>query len=177
MECPKCGRTIPDDSVYCLHCGRGIKKSARSSQVSAGGTLIIIAAVASSIIFILSFQAVLNIYTWYPPLVAQSFFIYDQMLTAFSFTGMLCGIPAAILSLTRKSYLLTMVFAVLCTFSGGCTWVISLIIPHSNLLLSLLYYFLPLFVTPFIGTMLILFRKAEFNSGLKNVDGNIVQKQ
>ena len=165
LECPKCGRIIPDDSVYCLYCGRGIKKSARSSQVSVGGALIVVAVVAFLIIFILSFQAVLNIYTWYPSLVAHSFFIYDQMLTAFSLSGMLCGIPAAILSLTRKSYLVTMAFAVLCTLSGGGTWIISMIIPHSNLILSLFCYFLPLFVTPFIGTMMILFRKAEFNSG------------
>lgn len=101
-DCPKCTRTIPDDSVYCPYCGYGIKPSARSTQVSAGGTLMIVAAVASLIFFILSFQALLNIYNWYPPLVAQGWFIYDQMLTIFSFTGLVFGLSAAILTLTRK---------------------------------------------------------------------------
>lgn len=167
-ECPKCGRTIPDDSVYCPYCGYGIKPSARSTQVSAGGALMIAAAVVSLIFFVLSFQALLNIYNWYPPLVAQGWFVYDQMLTVFSFTGLVFGLSAAILSLTRKSYKWTMASAVLCTLSGGSAWIISMIIPHSNAVQSLLYYFLPFAATSFIGTVLIFFRKAEFNNRPKN---------
>jgi len=167
-ECPKCGRTIPNDSVYCPYCGYGIKPSARSTQVSAGGTLMIVAAVASLVLFVLSFQALLNIYKWYPPLVAQSWFVYDQMFTVFAFTGLLFGFSAAMLSFTRKSYKWTIASAVLCTLSGGGTWIISMVIPHSNAVLSLLYYFLPLFATSFIGTVLIFFRKAEFNGRSKN---------
>jgi hypothetical protein len=170
-DCPKCPRTIPDDSVYCPYCGYGIKPSARSTQVSAGGTLMIVAAVASLIFFILSFQALLNIYNWYPPLVAQGWFIYDQMLTIFSFTGLVFGFSAAILTLTRKSYRGTLASAVLCTLSGGGAWIISMIIPLSNMVQSLLYYFLPLFVSSFTGTMLIFFRKAEFNSRSKKWRG------
>lgn len=167
-ECPKCGKTIPDDSVYCAYCGYGVKPSARSTQVSTGGTLMTVAAVASLIFFVLSIQALLNIYNWYPPLVAQGWFVYDQILTVFSFTGLVFGLSAAILSLTRKSYKWTMASSMLCTLSGGGAWIISMIIPHSNPVQSLLYYFLPLFTTSFIGTALIFFRKAEFNSGLKN---------
>jgi RNA polymerase subunit RPABC4/transcription elongation factor Spt4 len=163
VECPKCGRTIPDDSVYCPYCGYGIKPSSRSAQVWTGGTLIVVAAVASLILFVLSFYALLNIYSWYPPLVAQSWFVYDQLLTVFSFTGCLFGLSAATLSFTRKSYKWTMASSVLCTLSGGGAWIISMIIPHSNPLQSLLYYFLPLFITSLTGTVLIFFRKAEFN--------------
>jgi len=167
-ECPKCGRTVPVDSVYCPYCGYGIKPSARSTQVSAGGALMIVAAVASLIFFVLSLKALLNIYSWYPPLIAQSWIVYDQMLTVFSFTGLIFGLSAAILSLTRKSYRWTIASAVLCTLSGGGAWVISMIIPHSNMVQSLLYYFLPLLATSLIGTVLIFFRKAEFNNGSKN---------
>lgn len=162
-NCPKCGKVIPDDSVYCAYCGYGIKPQARSAQVSVGGALFIAAAVTSLVLFVFSLYALLNIYNWYPVLVAQIWFIYDQMLTAFSFVGFLFGIFAAALSLTRKSYKLTIVFAVACTFSGGGSWVISMIIPNADLTQSLFYYFLPLFVTAFIGTLLISFKKAEFN--------------
>jgi len=162
-ECAKCGKTIPDGSVYCPYCGYGIKPPARSTQVSTGGTLMIVAAVASAIFFILSFQALLHIYNWYPPLVAQSWFVYDQMFTIFSFTGLVFGLLAAILSLTRKNYNLTVASAVLCTLSGGGIWIVSLVIPHSDVVQSLLLYFFPLFVPSFIGTVLIFFRKAEFN--------------
>jgi len=136
--------------------------------VSAGGALMIAAAVVSLIFFVLSFQALLNIYNWYPPLVAQGWFVYDQMLTVFSFTGLVFGLSAAILSLTRKSYKWTMASAALCTLSGGGAWIISIIIPHSNAVQSLLYYFLPFVATSFIGTVLIFFRKAEFNNRSKN---------
>lgn len=166
-ECPKCGRTIPADSVYCPYCGYGIKPSARSTQVSVGGSLMIVAAVANLIFLVFSLRALANIYSWYPPLVAQVWFVYDQILTVFSFTGVLFGLSAAIFSLTRKSYKWTIAFAVLCTLSGGGAWIISMIIPHSNVVQSLLYYFLPLLTTPFIGTVLIFFRKSEFNNRSK----------
>lgn len=167
-RCTKCGRTIPEDSVYCPYCGYGMKPSASSTQVSVGGTLMIVAAITSLIFFVLSFRALLNIYTWYPPLVAQSWFVYNQMFTVFSFTGLLFGLSAAILSLTRKSHRWALVSALLCMLSGGGVWIISMIIPHSDVVLSLLLYFLPLFATSFIGTVLIFFRKAEFNSRPKN---------
>lgn len=166
-ECPKCSRTIPNDSVYCPYCGCGIKPSARSIQVSVGGALIIVAATGSLIFFILSLQALANIYSWYPLLVAQHWFLYDQMHAVLSFSGLLFGFSGAILSLTRKSYNWTMASTALCTLSGGATWILSMIIPHSDALQSFLYYFLPLFATAFIGTVLILFRKAEFDNRSK----------
>lgn len=162
--CPKCGAKIPDDSVYCPYCGRGIKPSAKSSQVSVAGAFMIVAAVASLIFLILSIQALLNIHTWYPPLVAQSWFSYNQAFTGFSFTGFLFGLLAAFFSLTRKSYRWTMLFAVLCTLSAGGAWIISTMIPHSNAVQSFLYYFLPLLTPSLVGTVLILPRRAEFKS-------------
>jgi len=165
--CPGCRRAIPGDSVYCPYCGRGIKPSAWSTHVSVAGALLIVATAASLIFLILSIQALLNIYSWYPPLVAQTWIVYDQMLTIFTFTGSLFGVFAAIFSLTRRSYRWAMTFAVLCTISGGNAWIISLILPHSNVVQSFLYYFLPLLAPSMIGTILIFFRKAEFNDNSK----------
>ncbi len=167
-ECTKCGKTIPDDSVYCPYCGCGMKPSAKSTQVSVGGALMIIAAVTSLIFFVLSFRALLNVYTWYPPLVAQSWFVYNQVITVFSFTGLLFGLSAATFSLTRKSYRWTLVCALFCVLSGGGVWTVSMIIPHSDVVLSFLLFFLPLFATSSIGTVLIFFRKAEFSSRSRN---------
>lgn len=167
-ECIKCGKTIPDDSVYCPYCGYGMRPSAKSTHVSVGGALMIVAAITSLIFFVLSFRALLNIYTWYPPLVAQSWFVYNQMFTVFSFTGLLFGLSAATLSLTRKSYRWALVCALFCVLSGGSVWTISMIIPHSDAVLSVLLVFLPLFATSFIGTVLIFLRKAEFSNRSRN---------
>jgi hypothetical protein len=55
-----------------------------------------------------------------------------------------------------------LVSATLCTASGGFAWIISLIIPGSELWESMLYYFLPMFFSPLVGTALAFPRKAEF---------------
>ena len=162
VKCPKCAREVQDDSVYCPHCGHGLKPSAITTQVSAGGTLIVVTAVASFIHFMLSLQALANIYRWYPPLVAQNWIIYDQMLTIFSFTGLLFGFSAGTLSLTRRKYKWTIVCAILSTISGGSAWITSIIIPFSNWGYSTYYFFLPLLIPALIGALLILPRRAEF---------------
>lgn len=162
--CPKCGAKIPDDSLYCPYCGRGIKPSAKTSQVSVAGAFMTVAAVASLIFLVLSIQALTSIYTWYPPLVAQSWFFYNQAFTGFSFTGFLFGILAAFFSLARISYKWTMLFAMLCTLSAGGACIISTMIPHSSAVQSFLYYFVPLLVPSLVGTVLIFPRRAEFKS-------------
>ena len=161
-KCPKCGRTVPEDSVYCPYCGYGIKPSAKTTQVWVGGTAMIIASVASLIFFILSINALIGIYSWYPPGVAQIWIVYDQMLTIFSFMGFLFGLSAGILSLTRRRYKLTMMFAIMCTLSGACAWIVSMVIPFASMWYSFYNYFLPLVVLPAAGTALIFPRKAEF---------------
>lgn len=160
--CPKCGGNVPDDAVYCPYCGHGLKPSARTTQVSAGGTLTIVAAVAHLIIFVQSVKALAEIYGWYPPIVAQGWIVYDQMLTVFALMGFLSGLLAGVLSLGRIGYVWTMVSAIVCTFSGVGVWVISMIIPFANVQYSLLYYFLPMVVPALIALVIIYPRRAEF---------------
>jgi len=162
--CPKCGKTIPSDSVYCPYCGRGLKPWARSTQVSFAGALLIVVTSASLIFLILSVQALSSIYSWYPPLVAQSWFVYDQAFTVLVFTGFLFGLLAAGFSLTRKSYVWTMIFSVLCACSACGAWIISLIIPHSSIEQSFLYYFMPLLLPSVVATVLIFPKRAEFKN-------------
>jgi hypothetical protein len=161
-KCPKCSRNVPEDSVYCPYCGYGIQPAARTANVSVAGTLMIVAAVAGLIFFSQSITALTQIYTWYPPGVAQGWLIYDELLTIFSLTSFVFGFSTGILSLARRSYRWTMVLAVLSTFSGAGTWTISMIIPFANAWTSFLYYFLPMFATVLTGTILIYPRRAEF---------------
>jgi len=162
-RCTKCGGTVPADSVYCPYCGHGIKPSAKSTQVSAGATLIIVGAVADLIFFILSARTLGQIYTWYPPLVAQSWIIYDQALLALSFMGFVSGFAGGALSLARRSYQWTVISAVVCTLMGAGSWILSMILPFSNLSSSFFYYFLPVFTLPLVGTVLVAFRRVEFD--------------
>lgn len=161
-SCPRCKREVPSDSVYCPYCGHGIQPSAKTTQVSAAGTLFLVAGIASLIFFILSFRALAQIYSWYPSSVARDWIIYDQMITVFSFTGLLFGFSAGLLSLSRRSYRWTMISAVLCTVSGAGAWILSVIIPYASMLYSFLYYFLPVLLTALIGSLLVYPRKAEF---------------
>jgi hypothetical protein len=163
-ECLRCGRAIPDDSVYCPYCGRGVQPSAMSFQVSIAGALMITSTVASLVIFVFSLRALLNIFSWYPASVAQVWFVYDQALTVTSFCGLTFGLTAATLILSRRSYSWAMVFSTLGTLAGCGSWVISMVILHSAIAYSMLYFFLPRFATSLIGTLLLLPRKAEFSS-------------
>ena len=104
LTCPKCGRNIPDDAVYCPYCMRGLKPSALTMNVSVAGFLMLIAAIASLIIFLLSLDALLEIYSWYPQLIAQKWILYDQLFTGFSLVAFVFGLIAGVLSLSRKSY-------------------------------------------------------------------------
>ena len=160
--CPKCGQNVPDDSLYCPHCGHGLKPSAKTTQVSTGGTLAIVAAVAHLVILAESLKALAEIYSWYPAAVAQGWIMYDQLFTAFAFTGFLFGLVAGILSLARRSYTWTMVSTIICMLSGGSVWAISMIIPYAHVWSSFLYYFLPMFVPSLIAVVMISTRKAEF---------------
>jgi len=162
LVCSKCGRKVPDDSVYCPYCAHGLKPSAATPQVSAGGLLMIVTAIGSLTLLILSINALVQIYGWFPRLVAQKWFIFGQLLTVISFVAFVSAASTAALTLGRKNYRLTVISAFVCTFSGLATYAISVIIPDFNSMNSFIYYFLPLFVTPLIGTLLILKRKQEF---------------
>jgi hypothetical protein len=162
LTCPKCGRSVPEDSVYCPYCAHGLKPSARTPQVSAAGVLMIAVAISSFILLIMSINGLAEIYTWVPRLVAQGWFIYGQSLTILSAVGFIAASTAAALSLKRKSYVWTVVSALASTLLGLATFAVSVIIPDFNLKNSFFYYFLPLFLTPLIGTLLVLRRKHEF---------------
>ena len=162
VTCPKCGRIVPDDSLYCPYCAHGLKPSAATPQVSAAAVLMIAAAISSFTLLVLSINALVEIYTWVPLLLAQGWLIYGRSLTVLSSVGFIAASVAAALSLKRRSYAGTMVSASVCTFSGLATFVVSVVIPDFNLKNSFFYYFLPLFLMPMIGTLLVLSRKPEF---------------
>jgi hypothetical protein len=122
-------------------------------------TMMIVATVASMVLFILSVTALEGIYGWYPQFVAQEWFIYDQLLTVFSFIGMASGTAATVLILSRKSYVGATASAIVCTLSGAGVLVVSLIQPLAVLWQSVLYYLFPFFAAPLTGTLLIVLQK------------------
>lgn len=125
------------------------------------GAMMIVATAGSTILFILSAAALQGIYGWYPQFVAQQWFMYDQLLTAFSFLGLAFGGLATALILSGRSHRGAVTSATACTLSGASTLVVSLIQPLAVWWQSLLYYFLPLFIAPLTGTLLTYLQEEE----------------
>jgi len=153
---------VPDDATYCPYCGHGLKPSALTGKVSAAGVLMLIAGCGFFVVFVISVAALLQIYSWYPPLVAQKWFLYDAVFTGFCLCGFLTAAVSATLIFVRKSFGPTMTLAAVSTFLGACVWVTSMVIPEFKLMYSILYYFLPMFLSPLIAALLIVPRKPEF---------------
>ena len=128
--------------------------TARTAETNTAGTLMLVATMASMVIFILSVYALQGVYGWYPPLVAQQWFIYDQLLTAFSFVGLIFSALATAIILSKKSFRVAVSLGMICTLSGASAFVVTLIQPDAVLWSSILYYFLPLFIIPLAGTIL-----------------------
>lgn len=161
-SCPKCGRSVPDDATYCPYCAHGLKPYAITAGVSAAGVLMLISGCGFFIVFVISAAALLQIWSWYPPLVAQKWFLYDEVFTVFCFCGFLTAAMTTALVFTRKFYRPTMALAAFSAVFGTCVWVTSMIIPEYKLMYSILYYFLPMVFSPLIGIALIVRRKPEF---------------
>jgi hypothetical protein len=130
--------------------------------VSAAGVLMLVASCGFFVVFVISVSALLQIYSWYPPLVAQKWFFYDGAFTGLCLCGFLSAMVTSALTFARRFYRSTMTLAVVATLLGACVWVTSMIIPEFKLMYSILYYFLPMFLSPLIGAALILQRKPEF---------------
>jgi hypothetical protein len=128
--------------------------AAKTAHTNNGSTLMIVATTASLVIFILSAYALQDIYRWYPRLVAQQWFIYDQLLTAFSLLELISGALATTLILSKRNFRVAVALATICTLSGASAFIVTLIQPLAVLWMALLFYFLPLFITPLAGTIL-----------------------
>jgi hypothetical protein len=110
-------------------------------------------------VFVESLLALQGVYQWYPQFVAQQWFNYDELFTIFTFSGMLFGSLATSLMLSKRNSAGTLVTGLLCTISGSSVFVTSLIAPLASLWKSTLYYFLPLFLAPLVGTLLFYYAK------------------
>jgi hypothetical protein len=128
--------------------------AAKAADTSTAGGLMVAATLASTVIFILSAYALQDIYNWYPQVVAQRWFVYDELLTAFSFLELVFGALAATLIRLQRSFRVAVALGTMCTLSGASAFVVTLIQPLAVLWESLLFYFLPLFITPLAGTVL-----------------------
>jgi len=153
---------VPEDATYCPYCAYGLKPYALTGKVSAAGALMVTTGCAFFVVFVISLSALLQIYSWYPPLIAQKWFRYDVAFMGFCLCGFLLAIFSSALIFARKFYLATMILTVASTVMGAGVWVTSMITPESNLMYSILYYFLAMLLSPLIASLLVLPRKQEF---------------
>jgi len=135
--------------------------SARIAYVYVASLMMIVATADSLIVFVLSVAALNGIYGWYPQLVAQQWFIYDQLFTVFSFIGMVSGGFATALVLSERSYMRAFSSAFVCTVSGASVLVLSLIQPLALWWETVLYYLLPFFAPSLTGAFLIYLKNPE----------------
>jgi len=141
--------------------GDRLDSERRIVYVAVAGMTIVVATLGSLVVFILSMVALLGIYGWYPPFAAQQWFIYDEFFTVFSFLGTVFGAFATSFLLSKKSCWAVVASGTACTVSGAGVFVVSLIQPLALLWQAITYYFLPLFMAPLIGTLIIYVRKNE----------------
>ena len=160
--CPRCGRSAPPDAIYCPYCSRALKPAAQTGRVSAAGVLMLVATVGFLVVFIISLNALLQIYSWYPLLTAQKWFFFDEILTSFCFCGLLFGAATSTLVFIRRRHRLALALGILCLISGSGVWITSLVIPELKLYYSVLYYFLHDLIAPLIAILVIYRRKPEF---------------
>ena len=158
-ESTKHRKTVSIDAAYRAYYPNTPDVAAKNAHTNNGGTLMIVATTASTVIFILSVYALQDIYRWYPPLVAEQWFLYDQLLTAFSLLELIFGALATTLILSKRSFRVAVALSTICTLFGASSFIVTLIQPLALLWQSLIFYFLPLFITPLAGTILTIYEQ------------------
>jgi hypothetical protein len=129
------------------------------SYLFTAAVLMIVGTAEFLYVFVESLLALQGVYQWYPQFVAQQWFIYDELFTIFTFSGMLFGSLATSLMLSKRNLTGTLITGFLCTISGASVFVTSLIAPLASLWKSIFYCFLPLFLAPLVGTLLFYYAK------------------
>ena len=130
------------------------------------GTLLAGSMIGFLIIFILSVNALLTVFEWYPQFVAQQWFVYDQAVTAISFLGSMFGVLSTALIFLRRGSSLTVASALLCTICAASIVTVSLIQPQAILWETLVFFFTPLFIPSLVGSLIAYWRKEELNPKL-----------
>jgi hypothetical protein len=126
----------------------------RTNFLFLSAVLMIISSVWCLIMFVVSVQALQGIHSWYPQFYSQSWFIYDELFAVFTFLGLLFGFLSAGFMFSNRNSTATLIIGILCVISGAALSITSLIAPLALLSKSILYYVLPSFLVPLIGTLL-----------------------
>ncbi len=131
-------------------------------MLSSASVLLLMSVAGSVLFLVLSVNALLDVYQWYPPFVAGEWFLYDELFTLFALAGSIVGVVACTLTFLRQHYKIAFMatFGTLISATGLLTT--SLIQPFAVLWQSILFYFLPLFLPSFAATLLVYYKAAEF---------------
>ena len=141
VNCPKCGKKLPDEAVYCLFCGTSIKKEKkRTGFPIAAGVLTIIAScicILVGILFIAAFAV--ETYGYYE--------VGYLVPGIFALIGFAFGLTAGILTLKRRTFPLAVIgiifimisaFLTFIPFSEYYPWTSGLLFGLPTLVLSIL---------------------------------------
>jgi hypothetical protein len=145
-----------------------VESNVRTVRTFVAATLMTVSTVGFMVVFTLSVVALHDVYSWYPQFVAQQWFIYDELFTVFSLSGLISGAFATVLILSKKSFKVAAASALVCTLSSASVFVVSLVQPLAVLWQSLLYFFLPIFVTSTAGAALTYMQDEEIEKACSN---------
>ncbi len=144
---------------------KGIRsnESWRAGYLFIAKTAMIAGTLGSFILLVISVVALQRIYQYYPQLVAQQWFIFDEAFAILTFLGVLFGLLSSLAS-SRTNLTVALITGVLSTASGAGVFVTSLVAPLAVLWRSMIFYFMPLFMAPLAGTLLAYYVKLKERS-------------
>ena len=160
-QSPQSDELAPIEAAHRHYHGYEPSLDGEIAKMYVAGMMMIVATTCSIFLFTESVIAVQGIYGWYPQFAAQQWFIYDELLTVFSFSELIFGALASALIFARRSLQGAVTSAMACTLSVASTFVVSLVQPLALFWQSLVYYLLPLFMAPLAGTLLTYLRREE----------------
>lgn len=177
--CPQCGKELPGDANFCLQCGAPVAMSfmvARSSLVTAGGILVIVAAAISAIdgFFALSMSiSVLSSpypYAYYGGMLA----FYNALLVVGSFDiiGFVGGLTAGIQSVLGKRFIVAIAGAVLLMVSGIWNFLMAFT-PYAGVFWAVIFG-IPIIILDSIGLVFVASKKRQFTRAQRAPSRSVV---
>lgn len=156
LHCPRCGRRIPDDAMFCLYCGKSVRLE-RTGLPLAGGVLVII----SSSISILAGVLFALIYLMSGTYMSSQYYSSYPTLSFFSFLGFISGLYGGIHAIKRESYSSAMGGTVMMILMSIIFSMIGSAAPYSSGFVTVIFS-CPIIILSLLGGAFVASKKKEF---------------